>query len=207
MNAPTLSPKRQARREARTQAFVDAAMSIVDEQGLEGLTIKAVATHLDCAVGAIYRYFPGKGALLVAMQRRAIDDLLERCLQAFESADPGIEAILAGTRTYLGYIDVEPHKARLIDAILGQRRALLPPEDAQQVMDALAPMLEAFGRCFAQAVELGQLTAGDPARRMAILWATMQGSAQLSKLARLEGGGFLDLGDAAVRTVLSAWEP
>ncbi|MCA9555215.1 MAG: helix-turn-helix transcriptional regulator, partial [Myxococcales bacterium] len=57
-----------ARREARRQAIVDEALALVTEGGFEALTLQRLAGRLGYAVGALYRYFPSKEALLAALQ-------------------------------------------------------------------------------------------------------------------------------------------
>ncbi|MFT7579966.1 MAG: AcrR family transcriptional regulator, partial [Myxococcota bacterium] len=59
--------RRAQRRETRKQEMLDAAMGIVLDEGIEALTIARIAARLDAAVGALYRYFPGKEALIVGL--------------------------------------------------------------------------------------------------------------------------------------------
>ncbi|MEZ6185906.1 MAG: helix-turn-helix domain-containing protein, partial [Planctomycetota bacterium] len=78
---------RQERREARTRELLDAAMELLVAEGLKGLTIGALAQQVDAAVGAIYRYFPSKTALLVALQLRAIEELRREVEAALARVD------------------------------------------------------------------------------------------------------------------------
>lgn len=68
--------RRERAREARRQTFLAAASAVIDREGLDGLTMVAVADQLDCAVGTIYTYFPSKAALVAGLQREAIITLL-----------------------------------------------------------------------------------------------------------------------------------
>ncbi|MFW5877349.1 MAG: TetR/AcrR family transcriptional regulator [Myxococcota bacterium] len=59
---------------------VEAALGLVAVHGVDGLTIQRLAKEMGHAVGALYRHFPGKGALIAAMQAevvRGVEDELE----------------------------------------------------------------------------------------------------------------------------------
>lgn len=68
--------RRARARAAKRQRILDAAGRVIDREGLAGLTARAVADELDCAVGTIYRYLPSKAALVVALQDQAVAALL-----------------------------------------------------------------------------------------------------------------------------------
>lgn len=57
--------------------IMDAAMGILDEYGLQDLTIRRLARHLDAAAGAMYWHFPSKQALLGAVADRLLAPLPE----------------------------------------------------------------------------------------------------------------------------------
>ncbi|MFD5867632.1 TetR family transcriptional regulator [Corynebacterium sp. NPDC060344] len=57
--------------------IMDAAMGILDEYGLQDLTIRRLARHLDAAAGAMYWHFPSKQALLGAVADRLLAPLSE----------------------------------------------------------------------------------------------------------------------------------
>ncbi|MEL6182651.1 MAG: TetR family transcriptional regulator, partial [Myxococcota bacterium] len=65
--------RRELKRKARREEMLHAAMSIVVNEGVSALTIARLARELDAAVGALYRYFESKQALITALQRQAID--------------------------------------------------------------------------------------------------------------------------------------
>jgi AcrR family transcriptional regulator len=58
----------------RTQAIVDAALDLAEERGVVGITTAALAGKLEFTEAALYRYFPGKDAIIAA----AMNNLTER---------------------------------------------------------------------------------------------------------------------------------
>lgn len=67
---------RQARSRATTDAILDAAARILGERGWAGLTTNAVAEVAGVSIGSLYQYFPNKLALIEAVRRRHLDEVL-----------------------------------------------------------------------------------------------------------------------------------
>ena len=61
---------RARRRAVRREEILDAAQALLQSEGPEGLTIAKLAGALDYTVGAVYRYFPGKAAILADVELR-----------------------------------------------------------------------------------------------------------------------------------------
>ena len=59
--------------------ITDAAIGILDEYGLQDLTIRRLARHLDSAAGAMYWHFPSKQALLGAIAGRILAGAGDPC--------------------------------------------------------------------------------------------------------------------------------
>jgi AcrR family transcriptional regulator len=82
--------RRARNRAARYDQLLAAAGDLVDEHGLEGLTMQAVADRVECAVGTIYTYFSSKSALMAALQTAAIQTLLATYHRAAENWDDAL---------------------------------------------------------------------------------------------------------------------
>ena len=61
------APRRGPARSVAVGRLVDAALSIADEQGLAGVTVRAVAEHVGISPMSVYTYVPGKPELLDLM--------------------------------------------------------------------------------------------------------------------------------------------
>lgn len=57
--------------------FVDAAMSFTDRQGLAGLSMRALGAELNVDATALYRHFPNKESLLMAMVDQMLGEAVE----------------------------------------------------------------------------------------------------------------------------------
>jgi AcrR family transcriptional regulator len=67
---------RQARARATIDAILDAAAHILGERGWVGLTTNAAAETAGISIGSLYQYFPNKLALVEAVRRRHLDEVL-----------------------------------------------------------------------------------------------------------------------------------
>lgn len=181
--------KRQEHRRERRRAVLDAAMAIVVEEGAAALTMPALAARLGVAVGGLYRYFPSKEALLVALQGEALGAFAaelaaEAAAEATTALAPEAAALHRIARLAWGYLDDAaraPARHRLIDALLSAPDPLLGAEAAEA---AEAPLRELLASCAAlveAACARGALAPGDPQARTHVLWATVHGLDHLRK--------------------------
>lgn len=73
---PTALRSRGRTREPLTRArILDAALIVVDRDGLEGLTMRRLGAELRVEAMALYRYVPNKDALLDAVLERVLSEL------------------------------------------------------------------------------------------------------------------------------------
>ncbi|HET7233275.1 MAG TPA: TetR/AcrR family transcriptional regulator, partial [Longimicrobium sp.] len=67
---PPIHPPRQARSRETLTRLLDAAEAVLRDGGLEAATVPAIAERAGLSVGAVYRRFPDKDALLRAVHER-----------------------------------------------------------------------------------------------------------------------------------------
>lgn len=212
-----VSSRTDQRREARGEVILDTAMALLGREGVEALTLQRVAREHGLVTAALYRYFPSKDALLAALQRRTVAALHER-LQAYVAdlasaharRDARVRALipivgLAGF--YTSASREMPEAFRLVMTLLGDPALLLSQEDAVRTAPLLAALLGDVGALFAAAETEGALPAGDVSQRTLIVWAALQGTMSLAKMARFDPrmGDVDSLGSEALRSLLRGW--
>lgn len=118
-------PQRERRRQ-----LLDAALSVLAEEGFGALSMEAVARRAGVDRVVVYRSFPSLHLLLLALLRRE-QRRTERQLDALIPEDPGErdarELLHAGVVGFLDAVAAEPRTWRL---------ALLPPEGAPVTLRA-----------------------------------------------------------------------
>ncbi len=119
----------QARAAQRIEALLDAAAAVVVEHGIEHLTTALVAERAGASIGTVYRYFPDRVAVLVALAERnfermhlavgrvlaathetwpeVLEAVVEAMVETFREV-PSFRALRSGEGLDLGAQDREP---------------------------------------------------------------------------------------------------
>ena len=168
------STDRRARKHlARRDGLLATAASIVERDGIEGLTMAALAEAADYATASLYTYFPSRSALVAALQRQALGTLgtvATEALAAWDEALSDVPAkqhkavalarLLAFGRLFMTAPEHHPYEFRL------QQRLLVTPgiEELADVADVLPVALGVLAvprQLLVDAVETGALSAPD----------------------------------------------
>lgn len=107
----------QRRSAERLTRILDACADVLDEQGYEDLSTRAVAARAGVPIGSVYRFFPNKRAMAEALALRNLDGYAERVTAGLAAAgdrldwryamDVVIEEYLAMKRSVPGFALVE----------------------------------------------------------------------------------------------------
>ncbi len=81
----------------------DAAVAVLTEHGLAGLTMARVAAEADVATGSLYNYFANKDELLRYVHKRTIEPILQRGQEIVDSAMPALAKLDAIIRAWFEY--------------------------------------------------------------------------------------------------------
>jgi AcrR family transcriptional regulator len=86
-----------------TRAVVDAALRIVDERGLDGLTLAAVAARTGVAAPSLYKHIGSLADLRTQLANRLLDELADRLAGAAigRSGDDAVSALMHAYRSYV----------------------------------------------------------------------------------------------------------
>jgi len=112
------SDTRERRLVQRKEDILAEATSLFAEHGYSRAKVDDVALRLNVGKGTIYRYFPTKESLFLAVVDKALDDLLCRINSALDSTDDPFRRIESGIRVYLTFFDENLH---LIEIFIHER--------------------------------------------------------------------------------------
>jgi AcrR family transcriptional regulator len=121
--APRMAP------EKRREQLIDAALSVIVEQGYEGVSIESIARTAGVTRPVIYDHFPNLGRLLQALIEReeafALAQLDDVVPSAPQPAGNAPATFAAGVRRFLDGVASRPDTWRII---------LLPPEGTPAIV-------------------------------------------------------------------------
>jgi AcrR family transcriptional regulator len=109
--APRLPPAQ------RREQLIDAALSVIVEQGYEGISIEAVARAAGVTRPVVYDHFPNLAALLQTLiareEQRSLEQLADVVPEQGYQQDP-VEGLVGGVRRFLEAVSQRPTTWRLI---------------------------------------------------------------------------------------------
>ena len=115
-SAPVLTKSQAARRER----VIRAALELGADGGYDAVQMRDVATRAEVALGTIYRYFPSKDSLLLAVMVHWLGDLEQRVSRRPPAGDTTVERIMDVLGRALASMDRDP---RLTAAVIGAMTA------------------------------------------------------------------------------------
>ena len=146
--APGARARKKPRRSLTREAVVDAAIEVLDEGGIDGMNMRAVAERLCTGPASLYAHVSGKDELLSLIIEKLCGDIALPVVGAapwqeqLKDAIRGIRRVLGAhrdlARATLGNIPTGPNALRLINAVLGVLRdAGLPDQVIAYAVDIL----------------------------------------------------------------------
>ncbi|MCA9936271.1 MAG: TetR/AcrR family transcriptional regulator [Anaerolineales bacterium] len=167
-----LSP--QARRRAQTrQDIIENARLILMEQGMAGLSIRALADSIDYTPGALYKYFDSKETLIDVVRAECFDRLNNFIAARIQHASSAAEMLLTGGMAYIEYAGQHPQEYHLMFNMEPSRATA--GEQREQAMRSLLQIVQ-LGL---QQGEFAPQEAYDAAAITYHCWATVHGIASL----------------------------
>jgi AcrR family transcriptional regulator len=162
--------------EATRAALLAAAAELLEAQGFDAVTLRAVGQKAGVTQSAAYRHFSSKRDLLVEVSIlwfMAFDDMLVAASERARTPRTRLEALLGA---YLDYVMQHPVRYRL----------MLGPD----LLEDGDPRLHAYGlkvfshlvEAVAQCQKVGLLEAGDARQLAAVLYSGLHGMGDLATM-------------------------
>jgi AcrR family transcriptional regulator len=190
------APGRRAEHRAmRHEEILATALELVSERGLAGLTTTELARRNGAALGALYRFFPSKQAVIAALQAQAFIELQQSLVDAVARARalplPKRAALwapfIALGDTWLGERERNPARFRLIDEVLSAPDPVYDDAEARPLERGVNELLAIVRGGVDDAVAVVGPSA-DPAtaRRFPFaMWGALHGVSHFQKRDRL----------------------
>lgn len=157
-------------------ACLDAAIKRIASDGVEKLSLRAVARDLGVSQTAPYRHFKDKTHLLTLLARQGFELLGEQTHQATKNHEGGFQdRMIASGMAYLEFAQSHPEHYRLMFGGTLKRECDSDAAASQTRLSAFDVILNQVTR----GIELGYLVNEDPMLIAKVLWSTVHGMAML----------------------------
>lgn len=156
-------------------ALVDAAVAILREEGLNALTLRAVAGRVGVSQTAPYRHFVDRRALVAAVAERGFARLQAAMLERIQAVEPGTRIGLK--QVALAYIQFGVDNPAEYRVMFGPEVA--KTDDLPDLRDTGRGVLGFVAEGIRQLQGAGLIGAGDPWLMASATWATLHGLVML----------------------------
>ncbi len=172
----TASTSNQKLRGTSREHIIDVSRAIIEDEGLEHLTIRRIAETINRTQPAVYQHFAGKDEILAAVVVEGFVALVESLKRAAKGEKPSLTAIASA------YVRFGLERTRLYEVMF-----VAPPVIAFAVDDTPMPAQIAF-QIFATAVAESGLEPNQVGTVTEVVWAALHGLVMLSITKRLRPG-------------------
>jgi AcrR family transcriptional regulator len=187
---------RRARERASTrERIIQAALHVLESEGVSALTIRRIATDVEYSAPVVYQHFAGKDALvleLVAHGHRLLLAELERVAE-----EPDIDRrMMQLASEYIRFAGEHPHLYQVMngDAV-----------DADERMRAAAPTISLLKELLTAWSDANDVVLADFDDACDIVWGTLYGMASLGRLGTVGNERARQLAQQALHTLLLGW--
>lgn len=181
------SARRERGRQEMRSTILSAAAAIFEKEGIDGLTIRAVAQAVGYSPGAMYEYFDSKEAILTALYFGGADGLGGFCERAVTALPPdatAVEGIVALGHAYRTYALDHPDLYRLVFGGFKKPPRIRPDDCDDDDSDGF----DTLGEIVARGIATGELKDLPPAFIAVTAWAGVHGFVSLEVTGHITGG-------------------
>ncbi len=172
----TVSTSQQKLRGTSREHIIDVSRGIIEDEGLERLTIRRIAETINRTQPAVYQHFASKDEILAAVVVEGFVALVEGLKRAAKVEKPSLTAIASA------YVRFGLERPKLYEVMF-----VAPPVIAFAVSDTPIPAQIAF-RIFATAVAESGRDPTQVGTITEVVWAALHGLVMLSITKRLRPG-------------------
>lgn len=122
----------------KSTAILDAALEVFAERGVNGVAVPEIASRAQVGTGTIYRYFPGKEALVNELFRREKRALGRRLNEGFGEISEPKALFDEFWRRAIAFAREQPHAYRFLE--LQDHRPYLDEESRRLERKVISPM-------------------------------------------------------------------
>ena len=157
------------------ESLIDAAIKILNTEGISGIKMRAVGQHLGVSQSAAYRHFSDKNALLAAVAKRGFDDLAAQLRLVREGHYPSLgEQMQHMGKAYIRYAIENQSQYRLMYGTGAVQQTDHP--DLAQAARAMARQVYGL---VAVCQEAGIVKGQTPREIVHTIWSMSHGAAML----------------------------
>ena len=160
--------------------ILDAAQAIIEDHGLSGLSAREIARRISYSPGTIYNMFKDLDDVILNVEARVLDDLLNRLETALGETGPAQDTVLRLARNYLDFTHERPRLWNVLFEHYMPAGADVPSWYQDKLESLMGCVETALGAYFPNNTD-----PEDRRRAARVLWAGVHGITSLSTANKL----------------------
>jgi len=193
----TPRPTRDAR-----GAILAAATAVFEAQGIDGISMRHLASEIGVSATALYHHFDSKEALVAATCEAGFTEFGARLEAAARAAASPLDAVRALTDVY---VDFALERPMHYDVMMIRPHRWAFDIDLNKDPESFAGLVALMEAC----QSAGQIRPQDPREAAHMIWAAIHGTVSLSlsmpgEIRGLEAGAVRERGRAMVEAVIAS---
>ncbi|MEV7097932.1 TetR/AcrR family transcriptional regulator [Amycolatopsis sp. NPDC051045] len=187
---------RRARERASTrERIIEAALHVLETEGVAALTIRRIATDIEYSAPVVYQHFANKDALVLELVAHGHRLMLTRFRQAAE--EPVIDRrMMRIASEYVRFAGEHPHLYEVMNGAV---------VDADERRHAAEPAIAVLKELLAAWSDAHDVVLADSDEACEIIWGTLYGIASLGYLGTVGNERARRLAEQALRAILLGW--
>ncbi|MEU3103934.1 TetR/AcrR family transcriptional regulator [Streptomyces griseoflavus] len=187
---------RRARERASTrERIIEAALHILENEGVTALTIRRIATAVEYSAPVVYQHFANKDALVLELVAHGYRLMMAELQQADEEADIDRRFLLLASES-VRFAGEHPHLYEVMND---------NTVDADERLRAAAPMIGLLRELLTTWSDAHDVILADFDEACDIVWGTLSGIASLGRIGTVGNERAQQLAQRAMHTLLRGW--
>ena len=157
----------------RSRRIVDAAYDLLDEEGLEGITIRAVLERTGLSRRAFYERFADKDELMLAVFEETIRLATSYYASQIASMPDPLERlklIVTSIGLGKGSKDADARRTNRRGAAMSREHLRLAESRPEDLQAALAPLIDLIARQLSDGIQVGVVREANPQRLASLVY-------------------------------------
>ena len=190
-----ISTRRARERASTRDRIIEAALHVLETEGVAALTIRRIATDIEYSAPVVYQHFANKDALVLELVAHGHRLLLAQFQQAAEESVIDRRMMRIASE-YVRFAGEHPHLYEVMNGTV---------VDADERRRAAEPAIAVLKELLATWSEAHGVVLADPDEACEIIWGTLYGIASLGYLGTVGNERARRLAEQALRAVLLGW--
>ncbi|MGW5974455.1 TetR/AcrR family transcriptional regulator [Streptomyces sp. NPDC055186] len=187
---------RRARERASTrERIIEAALHILENEGVTALTIRRIATAVEYSAPVVYQHFANKEALVLELVAHGYRLMMAELQQAAEEPDIDRRFLLLASES-VRFAGEHPHLYQVMNG---------NTVDADERLRAAAPMIGLLRELLTTWSDAHDVVLADFDEVCDIVWGTLSGIASLGRIGTVGNERAQQLAQKAMHTLLRGW--